>query len=116
MAVKRIVPDFYSADPAGSKAFYQDVLGLTLVMDQGWINTFACETATSPQISIMSQGGNGAPVPDVSIEVDDVDTVYAKAASLGYEIIYELCDEEWGVRRFFVRDPSGKVLNILSHH
>ena len=23
--------------------------------------------------------------------------------------------EPWGVLRFFVRDPNGKVLNILSH-
>jgi hypothetical protein len=26
-----------------------------------------------------------------------------------------LTAEAWGVRRFFVRDPNGKVLNILSH-
>jgi hypothetical protein len=29
--------------------------------------------------------------------------------------VHPLTDEPWGVRRFFVRDPSGKVLNILSH-
>jgi hypothetical protein len=26
-----------------------------------------------------------------------------------------LQDEEWGVRRFFVRDPNGRVVNVLSH-
>jgi hypothetical protein len=29
--------------------------------------------------------------------------------------VHPLTDEPWGVRRFFVRDPSGSVLNILSH-
>ena len=26
-----------------------------------------------------------------------------------------LTDEPWGVRRFFVREPGGLVLNILGH-
>ena len=34
---------------------------------------------------------------------------------LGHEIAYELTDEPWGVRRFYVRDPVGKLLNVLSH-
>ena len=53
--------------------------------------------------------------PDASIEVDDVDAAHAEAQRLGYEIVHPLTDEPWGVRRFFVRDPNGKVLNILTH-
>ena len=33
----------------------------------------------------------------------------------GAEIVHPLQDEEWGVRRFFVRDPNGRVVNVLSH-
>ena len=115
MTVKRIVPNFHSTDVGKSRTFYQDVLGLELVMDMGWINTFAADTAANPQISIMSEGGAGTKVPDISIEVDDVDAVYASATSNGYTILYELKTEDWGVRRFFVQDSGGKVLNILSH-
>ena len=115
MAVKRIVPDFDAVDPAAARAFYEDLLGMKLVMDHGWIVTFASDAVAAPQISIASQGGSGAPVPDASIEVDDVDEVYAKARAGGHEIVYDLCNEDWGVRRFFVRDPTGKTLNILSH-
>ena len=58
-----------------------------------------------------------APVlPDVSIGVDDVDTAHAAARELGCEIVYPLTDEPWEVRRFFVRDPNDKVLNILGHN
>ena len=63
----------------------------------------------------MSEGGSGTPVPDLSIEVDDVDEIHRRAISAGYEITYGITDEPWGVRRFFVRDPFGKLVNILSH-
>jgi uncharacterized glyoxalase superfamily protein PhnB len=33
----------------------------------------------------------------------------------GFEVAYPLRDEEWGVRRFMLRDPSGTVVNVLSH-
>jgi predicted enzyme related to lactoylglutathione lyase len=55
-------------------------------------------------------------VPDASIEVDDVDAAHAAAQRLGCEIVHPLTDEPWGVRRFFLRDPAGNVLNVVSHH
>lgn len=115
MTVKRIIPNIASSDPAEARAFYENLLGLKLVMDFGWILTFAEDTVTTPQLSVASQGGAGTPVPDISIEVDKVDAVYKKALAAGYDITYPLQDEEWGVRRFLVRDPAGKLLNILSH-
>jgi uncharacterized glyoxalase superfamily protein PhnB len=54
-------------------------------------------------------------VPDISIEVDDVDKTYRRAVEAKCEILYGIADEPWGVRRFYVRDPFGKVLNVLSH-
>ena len=30
-------------------------------------------------------------------------------------VVHPLTHEPWGVRRFFRREPNGKVLNILSH-
>ena len=39
----------------------------------------------------------------------------AQALELGYNIVHPLTDEPWGVRRFFVRDPDGKVVNVISH-
>ena len=53
--------------------------------------------------------------PDVSIEVDDVDDVYERALAAGAEIVYPITDEEWGLRRFFVRDPNGVVINVTEH-
>ena len=33
----------------------------------------------------------------------------------GCEIVHPLTDEPWGVRRFFVRDPNGAVINVMRH-
>lgn len=115
MTVKRIVADIEAPDPAAAEAFYGEILGLTPIMDQGWIRTYAAEGTARIQISFMSSGGSGTPVPDLSIEVEDVDAVHAKAAAAGFEIAYPLTDEPWGVRRFYARDPFGKLVNILSH-
>lgn len=84
-------------------------------MDFGWIATIASKKAAPAQLSIAIEGGSVTSVPDLSIEVDDVDAIYQRAKSLGHEIEYELIDEPWGVRRFYLFDPTGKLLNILSH-
>ncbi len=117
MSVKRIVTNIYSAEPARARVFYEEVLGLKMAMDMGWIVTFVSESPhpAMPQLSVASEGGSGTELPDISIEVDDVDAVLAKAIAGGFDILYGPVDEPWGVRRFYVRDPDGKVVNILSH-
>ena len=115
MAVLRIVANIAAERLEEADAFYGELLGLSLAMDLGFIVTFASDAAMSPQISIMREGGSGTPVPDLSVEVDDLDAVYRRALAQGLDIIYGPCREPWGVRRFFVRDPFGRLVNILSH-
>lgn len=113
--VKRIVANIKTNTVSKASQFYQDILELDVLMDHGWIKTLGNEEEAKVQISFAEQGGNNTEVPDLSIEVDNVDEIYDKMTSAGFEIIYELTNEEWGVRRFFVKDPFGKLINILSH-
>ena len=115
MTVLRIVANVEARDPEAGRAFYSDLLGLDLVMDHGWILTFASGEQAPAQVSIASEGGSGTPVPQLSIEVDNVDEIHAKARRMGHEIVYDITDEPWGVRRFYVRDPFGTIANILTH-
>jgi len=115
MKVKRIVVNISTQDIAQAKRFYQDVLGLDLLMDHGWIQTFGSGTAMSVQVSVASEGGSGTRVPDLSIEVDDVDDAFERMKAAGFPIEYGPADEPWGVRRFYVRDPFGKLVNVLAH-
>jgi hypothetical protein len=36
-------------------------------------------------------------------------------ASFGKGLSYPIRDEEWGVRRFMLREPSGTLVNVVSH-
>jgi catechol 2,3-dioxygenase-like lactoylglutathione lyase family enzyme len=69
----------------------------------------------SLQLSVMSEGGSGTAVPDMSIEVDDVDEALTRVRRAGIAVEYGPANEPWGVRRFYVRDPFGKLINILQH-
>ena len=116
MTVKRIVANIATAEPGLAQAFYSDLFGLDLVMDHGWIQTYAAGAVSgAPQVSFASEGGSGAPVPDLSIEVDDLEAVLDRARAAGHAITYGPADEPWGVRRFFLRDPFGRLLNVLAH-
>ncbi|MGX1307437.1 catechol 2,3-dioxygenase-like lactoylglutathione lyase family enzyme [Amorphus suaedae] len=115
MTVRRIVANLAAADPAAAAPFYRDVLGLDVLMDLGWIVTYGSAAAMPVQVSVMSEGGSGTPVPDLSIEVDDLDAVLARLAAAGIDLVYGPADEPWGVRRVFVRDPLGRLVNILVH-
>ncbi|KAA3613276.1 MAG: glyoxalase [Calditrichaeota bacterium] len=115
--MKRIVPNISSNQFEISKQFYIDFLGLKLVMDMDWILTFASESNPTAQISIVKEEKIHTKNSDImiSIEISDVDIVYDKARSLGLKIIYPITNEPWGVRRFFVKDPNGATINLLSH-
>lgn len=115
MAVKRIVANINADQVDDAQSFYGDILDMKLVMDQGWIVTYASEHHMSPQISIASEGGSGTPVPDLSIEVDNFDEVYRRVLAAGLPVAYGPAIEPWGVRRFYVRDPFGRLINILCH-
>lgn len=115
MQVKRIVANIATADVAAAKRFYGNVLGLDLLMDMGWIATYGNDSSMTVQISVMSQGGSETLVPDLSIEVDDLDDALERIREAGILIEYGPAEEPWGVRRFFVLDPFGRLVNILMH-
>jgi catechol 2,3-dioxygenase-like lactoylglutathione lyase family enzyme len=79
MAVKRIVANFAVDGVDRARAFYGDVLGLEVAMDLGWILTFESGFKSHPQVSVATQGGSGTSVPELSVEVDNLDEVYQKA-------------------------------------
>lgn len=95
--------------------FYKTLFDLDPVMDQGWIVTLASGLQAPVQVSVASEGGSGQPVPPLSIEVDDLEFVQCAAERLGVKVEYGPVDEPWGVRRLFVRDPAGTLINVMVH-
>jgi uncharacterized glyoxalase superfamily protein PhnB len=114
VAVKRIKPNILSERFPESRSFYNDVIGLEGGDGLDWIMFFGT-SQPEVQLSVMKLDIKAHIHPDVSIEVDNVDDVYERARTAGAEIVYPLTDEEWGLRRFFVRDPNGVVINVTQH-
>lgn len=114
MGPYRAVPDFFVEDLEAAKAFYLNVLGFEIGMEVDFMVTFVSGENRAVQLSIFTSDPSGFE-PACSVEVDDVDVAHERALAGGCEIVYSLRDEPWGVRRFFTRDPSGAITNILSH-
>ncbi len=114
MSIRRAMPDIRSEAMAESRDFY-GLLGFEEVMNLGWVMTLASPSNPTAQVTLMSHDATAPVVPDMSVEVDDVDAVHEAVRASGAEIVHPLQAEEWGVRRFFVRDPNGKVVNVVSH-
>ena len=115
MKVKRIVANIATGDVAMAKRFYHDILGLDVLMDHGWLVTYGSAEKMTVQVGVAIEGGSGTPVPDLSIEVDDVEEALARMKKAKIKIEYGPANEPWSVRRFFVHDPFGKLVNILMH-
>jgi catechol 2,3-dioxygenase-like lactoylglutathione lyase family enzyme len=115
MSIKRVVPDILSERIDESRKFYTEFLGFDVAMDMAWVLTFASPSNPTAQITLVQRPEERAPHPSLSIEVEDVDAIHAKAVALGLQIVYPLTNEPWGMRRFFVVDPNGVIINVLTH-
>jgi len=115
MVIHRITPNLSVDDPTAGHDFYEEFLGLRKEFDLGWVASFRSPTNPSVQVTIVGQDPTGPEPSSMSVNVADVDAAYAEAQRRGYEIVHPLTHESWGVRRFFVRDPHGVVVNVVGH-
>jgi catechol 2,3-dioxygenase-like lactoylglutathione lyase family enzyme len=94
MSIRRVVPDIGSDRFDESRQFYADVLGFKVVMDLGSVVTLASPTNPTAQITLMRRDDSSRLLPQVTIEVADVDAVY---------------------NRFSLLDPNDVVINVMTH-
>jgi catechol 2,3-dioxygenase-like lactoylglutathione lyase family enzyme len=113
VTIRRATPDIRTDDMELSREFYRQ-LGFEEAMDLGWVVTMASPSNPTAQVLLVGPEAE-QPQPNMSVEVDDVEAVHADMVAAGADIVYALRDEPWGVRRFFVRDPSGNIVNVVSH-
>lgn len=116
MRVTGVHADLTVDDIEEAKAFYTDYLGFAEEeFNMGWVARFTTPDGRA-SIQLVTRDVHAPENPAVSVHVgDDVEEAYAEAQRRGYEIVYPLTEEPWGLRRFFVRAPDGTVLNMVSH-
>lgn len=114
--IRRIIPYADGDDLAVSRDFYVEVFGLEVAMEDP---VLALRSPTNPAAQvIIPPPGMENPPPRFGIDVGEpaaVDAAHAEAVRRGLRVVYPLTDEPWGVRRFFVEDPGGTVINVLAH-
>jgi predicted enzyme related to lactoylglutathione lyase len=115
MRVTGVIADIQVADIASAKSFYADYLGLSVEeFDMGWVARYT-SPETGANVQLVTRDATAPETPVVSVKVDDIEAAFAEARERGYEIVHPPTTEPWGVRRFFVRDPGGNVVNIVQH-
>lgn len=114
MRIIRVVPIITVHDLDSAIRLYRDALGMVEDMNLGWIATMTDSQDMRRQVGLVTNDLTAPCNPQISIQVSDVNSVYSEITELGLEIVHPLTDEPWGARRFFFRDSSGNVINVLS--
>ncbi|MBU3029183.1 VOC family protein [Paracoccus marinaquae] len=115
MSVLRIVPNLAAQDLLRLADFYRAAFGFEMSLDMGWIAFLELGRPQRIELHAASQGGSGTDLPVISIEVDDLAEAERGVSAAGGEIVYGPVDEPWGLRRFYLRDPEGNLVNVLCH-
>ncbi len=119
MDVRRAIPIVNTDDLQDTRRFYGDFLGFEVAMDEQGFTMFRSPSNPTAQVIAASRMGETMDprvlAVKMSIEVDDVDAAYAEAQRRELRIVYPMTDEPWGIRRFFVEDPDGHVINVAMH-
>ena len=116
MRVSGVVPNLRVVDIAAARNFYMEYLGLSVEgFNLGWVAHYQ---SPDGQAHVQLVTGDAEAPQDAVISVhvgSGVEEAYEEAKRRGFEIVYPLTQEPWGLRRFFVRAPDGNVINVTSH-
>ena len=104
----------YCRDLGASRAFYEDLLGLSLVLDQGGCRIYRIGKDSFLGICQVREGRSVAPDGViVTFVTDDVDGWYERLAAKG--VSFEKTPQsyaEFRIYHCFLRDPDGYLLEI----
>jgi len=118
-SIRSIVPIVTTKLMRETRAFYVDLLGMSVSYDHEHYLGVRAGAEGSPELGFM------LPDPDAqdvfngkgityAFRVDDADKEHARLKRAGATILREPKDEPWGARAFILRDPNGVTL-YLSH-
>ncbi len=116
MGVSRIVAYAGGHELRASRDFYVEVLGMQVAMEDPVLDLQSPDNPTA-EVIIGAQEMQG-PKPSFGVDVGEpaaVEAAHAEVVRRGLRVVYPLTDEPWGVRRFFVEDPGGTIVNVLAH-
>ena len=104
-----------------SRDYYCALLDLEVAFECSWYTSLRGGPDGSRRVDFIPPGHGSVPAPYgrpaagvvVTVDVDDVGAVHARALGLGLDVVLTLRDEEFGQRHFMVRDPNGLLLDVV---
>ena len=119
IAAAQQITFLYAEDPAPSWRFYEQVVGLPLVQDQGSVRIYAVAggraflgvcRARAPRSTTESRAEGGVVFTFVT---DDVDGAWERLRVRGAAIPDPPAHSaQYGIRHFSFRDPAGYLLEV----
>ena len=109
---------FYYRDLPRAMAFYEDVMGLPLAIDQGWCKIYqlcpGAHVGLVDEAKGMNKWAEVKPV-QLCIRVPNVDAWYEYCTGLALDNLSELfANDQLGIRAFVFNDPEGYQIEIQS--
>jgi lactoylglutathione lyase len=109
---------FYYRDLPRAMAFYEDVMGLPLAIDQGWCKIYqicpGAHVGLVDEAKSMNKWAEVKPV-QLCIRVPNVDAWYEYCTGLALDNLSELfANDQLGIRAFVFNDPEGYQIEIQS--
>lgn len=117
MSITRIIPKFRACDIEASQAFYCELLGLMVVMQEENFRMFSSPANPSAQLILNDIGYPGLP-PGFGVDVgttERLQEIYDEVIRQGRLLVEPLSDKPWGIRRFSILDPNGVCVTIVCH-
>lgn len=122
MNVRAIYPVLMTDRVEESRRFYAELLDLDLAFDSDWYVQLISAGTDKAQMGMVESGHESIPAAFrdpaeagflVTVEVEDVDSVFERAVLQETPIELSLRDEEWGQRHFITRDPNGIAVDVV---
>lgn len=123
MTVHSLYPVLQTADVERAAVFYAELLRFERTFTADWYVSLAAPGNPAVQLAFVDRGhpsipdGFAAPAPSgslVTVEVDDVDAIAARAEAAGLAFHVPLRDEPWGQRHFITADPDGLLVDAVT--
>jgi len=123
MNLQHCTPVLFVKDAKKSRDFYQDILGMTEIMNSGDMNFVFKEGLAIWQImdvNIIPQKLGKDKIVDTSatsrfeicFDTGDLDTVYNKVKEEGVKFLHEINTELWGQRTIRFYDLDGHLIEV----
>ncbi len=120
--LQRVFVSVFAENLAETKYFYRSLLGFEVEYDSNWFVQLKAPNNAALELGILSKNSDLIPgrfrhPPQgclLTVVVDDVDVIYARARVQRWNIVEAPRNLFYGQRRMLIQDPAGTLVDVSS--